>query len=407
MYGTAFDLGTTTVVGYLCNLETGKVTGTLSESNAQIECGLDVLSRVSFRNASKENALKLASLLGDQVCRMANELISGIKSGVTDAGKSPLKAVLVGNPVIMGSVADYDFESAGIEAVRIPGIGHYVGADALAASYVTEKDRKGRNIVIVDIGTNTEIILLSNGKKTATSAAAGPAMEGGNLVCGMRGEEGAIEFVKLTDAVSQNRDIIFKVIGDVAPTGICGSGYFFLLKALLEAGVINNDGYLISKEEALRANVPGRIVARIHENNDSDPASEKGRFFALTESIAIYREDIRNLQLAISAIKTGIDIVINEAGLTESVIDNVFIAGAFGNKISVDSLTAVGMLPGTLYDKAIRVGNIAGLGACLFMFDEVKITDAINLKKEILTVSLADHPDFQRLFMENMNFNII
>ncbi len=398
MYKLAFDLGTTTIVGYLCNTDEGKIIRSVSEPSAQIECGLDVLARASFKGKSKENAGYLADLLGDQVCRMTNELLTG----VSDASDEPAGVVLVGNPVIMGSIAGYDFGAHGIEAVRIPGIGHYVGADALAASYVAEEDRKGKNIIVVDIGTNTEIVLLSDEKKTATSAAAGPAMEGGNLSCGMRGERGAIEFVKLTDTVNTNCDIIYKVIGDVSPEGICGSGYFSLLKTLLDTGAIDNSGYLLSKTEALKANVPGRIASRIYENNECDKAHEKGRSFMLTDRIYFSQEDIRNLQLAISGIRAGIRIVVKEAGLTESVIDNVYVAGAFGNKITIDNLMACGPIPAGLSDKVLQVGNIAGLGACSFALDEHKITDAINLKNEILTISLADHPDFRNLFFEEM-----
>ena len=396
MYKLAFDLGTTTVVGYLCDPNEGKIVRSISEPNAQIECGLDVLARASFKAKSEENAGYLADLLGDQVCRMSEQLLS---AGVN---KEPICAVLVGNPVIMGSIAGYDFGSHGIEAVRIPGIGHYVGADALSASFIAEKDRNGKNIIVVDIGTNTEIVLLSDDKKTATSAAAGPAMEGGNLSCGMRGETGAIEFVRLTDAVNTNCDIIYKVIGDVVPEGICGSGYFSLLRTLLDTGVIDNSGYLLSKTEALKANVPGRIASRICENNECDNGSEKGRSFRLTDRIYFSQEDIRNLQLAISGIRAGIKIVVEEARLTESVIDYVYVAGAFGNKITIDNLMACGPIPRNLSDKVVQVGNIAGLGACSFALDENKITDAIKLKNEVLTISLADHPDFRNLFIEEM-----
>ena len=396
MYKLAFDLGTTTIVGYLCDTDEGKIAGSISEPSAQIECGLDVLARATYKGKSKENAGHLANLLGDQVCAMTERLLSEFEAG------SDISAVLVGNPVIMGSIAGYDFEAHGIKAVRIPGIGHYVGADALAASYIAEKDRNGKNIIVVDIGTNTEIVLLSDVKKTATSAAAGPAMEGGNLSCGMRGETGAIEFVKLTDTVNTNCDIIYKVIGDVSPEGICGSGYFCLLKTLLDNGVIDNSGYLLSKTEALKANVPGRIASRIRENNECNNGCDKGRSFMLTDRIYFSQEDIRNLQLAISGIRAGIRIVVKEAGLTESVIDNVYVAGAFGNKITIDNLMACGPIPAGLSDKVVQVGNIAGLGACSFALDETKITDAINLKNEVLTISLADHQDFRNLFLEEM-----
>ncbi|MCR4989738.1 MAG: ASKHA domain-containing protein [Lachnospiraceae bacterium] len=396
MYGIAFDLGTTQIAAYLCDLEKGNITDTVSCQNPQIECGLDVLSRVSYRNASADNAQRLSSLLGDRIVKITADFSE-------EYGEAE-RILLVGNPIIMGSIADYPFNEHP-KVIRIPGIAHYVGADALSGAALLQKDRKNKNVILVDIGTNTEIVLLSDQKNVATSAAAGPAMEGGNLSCGMRGEEGAIASARLTNGVSNNSDIIFNVIGDVEPKGICGSGYFSLLECMKAAGVINNDGYLLSKDEALRENLPHRIVSRLDTDNTSDKNKNEDRIFRLTGPITISQEDIRNLQLAISAIRTGVEIVINESGLTEGVIDSVYLAGAFGNKITQESITAVGMLPEKLNDKVVQAGNLAGIGACHMLMNEASITDAISLKNSVLTVSLANHKDFRDLFVKNLSFN--
>lgn len=411
MFGLAFDLGTTTLVGYLCDLSKGQIVKSQTIYNPQIEYGMDVLTRASYSAFSKENKDNMSQSLGKAIENLAEEMIvdniDGLKS-----------VVLVGNPVIMGSIASYSFSSGVLKAadiVRVPGIGDYVGADALAASLMIEVDRKKKTSFMIDVGTNTEIVLLSERVKYATSAAAGPALEGGNISCGMRGEDGAIDKISLTNGVKENSDIIFHVIDTkgegIAPLGLCGSGLLSLIWQLRKVGVINSDGYLNSKTEALARKVPLRIAGRIVDEAEAEFEVDNGykilknaRYFKLTDKVCLTQEDIRNVQLAVSAIRTGMDMLMMKAQITEADIDNIYFAGAFGNKISLESIVACGMVSMEMKEKIVQVGNIAGLGACAILMNENMHTEAKKIKESTKLVALAKEEAFQNMFIENMKF---
>ena len=413
MYSLAFDLGTTTLVGYLIDMEAGEVIKSVSCPNPQIKYGLDVLSRVSFAMSSSANKDILHSCLGKEVDRMAQELIEGVE----DARLRLIEnGFLVGNPVIMACTVDYEFS---FPVTRLPSIANYVGADALIGAYMMEKDRKNAkaqvgddseahsNFLLVDIGTNTEIVLLTDNAKLATSAAAGPALEGGEISCGTIGKAGAIDKVSLTKQVNGETDIIAHVIDEIpinSAEGICGSGLLDLLSIMIEYNAIDNTGYLYSKIEALEHNCPKKIAGRIFESDDAPNMSYGGRAFKISDRIWVTQEDIRNLQLAISAIRSGIEVLLKEEKLTASVTDKIYLAGEFGNHISIDSIIKVGMLPDFTVDRILKAGNLAGLGACELAKHPFDISNVILLKENIKTISLESRTDFKELFMNYINF---
>lgn len=402
MLGIAFDLGTTTLVGYLCDIDKGIIINSVSLSNPQIEYGMDVLSRVSFGSESEENKKELTKILGNAAEELADSLVLEAYEDIkTD---SIGRIVLVGNPVIMGTIASYSFSSEllrSAEVIRIPSIGGYVGADALAATYMVylgmkqkQRSEESKACFMVDIGTNTEIALLSSNGIFVTSAAAGPAFEGGNISCGMRGEPGAIDRFNISSPGNSNADILFHVIeGAYSPKGICGSGIFSLIRVLLSAGVINRDGYLYTREEAIANHVPLRIASRI-----------KDRGFWITEDIYFNQEDVRSVQLAVSAIRTGMDILVKKAGLTNEVIGQIYFAGAFGNKIDSKDIVASGMIDYIFKDKISQVGNIAGLGAVQVLLDSSRMTEVNMIKDTAVSIALANESEFQELFVRNMSF---
>lgn len=404
MFGVAFDLGTTSLVAYLCSITDKKIIKTVSRLNPQIKYGADIISRITFMFEKEGNRDILTKILGDEILSMVEEVacIDGdIKITELDS------LMLVGNPVIMGTVADYDFSeglkrySSGEKStivLGLPMIGKYAGADALSGAYMLEKERDGKNIILMDIGTNGEIVLLTDEKKVATSAAAGPALEGGNITFGMRGEEGAIDRIELTRTVSGAEDIIIHVIGEGKARGLCGSGLLSLLQRMIEANVVDNTGYMYSRSEAIANGCSVKIAGRIVDDNM--------RYFRLTDSITVSQDDIRALQLAISALRTGAEMLIKENSLTDEVIDNIYIAGAFGNKISIESAMAVGMLPRIGIEKVVQAGNLAGIGACHLLMNQEEIADAIKLNSSILTVSLSEKEEFRDEFMRYMPFNI-
>lgn len=409
MYSLAFDLGTTTLVGYLIDTSTTETESTLSRINPQVKYGADVLSRVTFLQESPENKAILSSCLGEEIERMALTLLKQV--GISFENSCIGQIVLAGNPVIMGSIASYEFK---LPVVLVPPIGNYVGADALVGAYIVEKERqdemdvlKSVKSLMVDIGTNTEIVLLSDKGKFATSAAAGPALEGGNISCGMIGKRGAVDKVMLTKTVSGEIDIITHVIGEIpidSAEGMCGSGLIDLLACLLECKVIDNMGYLYSKTEALAQNCPKKIAGKIIELAETSDSGKNGRGFRLTDKIVVTREDIRALQLAISAIRSGIEMLFLEGKLTDTVIDNIYLAGAFGNHIDTDSALRVGLLPDFDRTKIRQAGNLAGLGACAIASGKTPISDVIKLKNEIKVISLESKKEFRDMFMKYMNF---
>ena len=399
MQSLDFDLGTTTLVGFLCDSGMDCAVKTVSKINPQAFFGADIITRTAFSSESKANKVKLCTILGDEIVNMCRELTEN-----TDEPVSMM--VMVGNPIIMGSIEEYSFEEICSNIIRVPGIGRFVGGDALAASYVLERNRNHKNIVLVDIGTNSEIVLLTDEVKLATSAAAGPALEGGNISCGVRNGEGAVDYAELTDTVN-GKSIIFHTVGNetkqVLPNGVCGSGLLTLLECLVKTKAVRKDGYMLSKNEALQENVPPKIAACLGEDNRCDINNKGDRFFALTDRIRLTGNDVRNLQLAIAAIRTGIEMLLEEAKLTASVIDEICLAGAFGDKITVDSALALGMLPKIDKAKVIQSGNLAGIGACQIAVEPKKVTDVITLKNAILTVSLAEKEHFRDRFMSFMN----
>ena len=432
MLGIAFDLGTTSLAAYLCDLNDKCVIKVASRLNPQIKIGADVITRITYMAQSPENRREVCELLGDAIIDMTGELMKDMEGASSEGGVSEVTAsedgnwfldsiVLVGNPVIMGSVSEYYFgaplkkyaasPSDDVYVIGVPMIGGYAGADALAGAFLVNERRKGKNALLIDIGTNGEIVLLTDDKKIATTAAAGPALEGGNVECGMRGEEGAVDSVKLSNGLNPTSDILIHVLGSeggkpegektkdfAKEKGVCGSGLLSMLECLLKARVINETGYIQNKGEAMLVGCPPRIASRITE-------TEKGRAFKLSESLYIYQDDIRALQLAISALRTGIEMLIREAELTVSVIDEIYLAGAFGNKISIESALAVGLLPPVNKEKIIQAGNLAGEGACRILTDMDCISGVTALKNEIKTISLAEHPDFKDNFMKYMIFD--
>ncbi|MCR5502523.1 MAG: ASKHA domain-containing protein [Lachnospiraceae bacterium] len=480
-YGIAFDLGSTTLAAYLCTpfakkeSDAGGTAGTgemqdtrgipdaggspdagrnltaapellpegvllaISRVNPQIAFGPDILSRVTYASRGAKEKKALSDILGDAVVSMTAELLSVYGVGIgeippdtagalsgPDSGKaSPppgilSRILLVGNPVILGSVQDYPFEktvrehfpkntpftlSDSFRAEFLPGIGNYVGADALAASYALEEKREGRTLLLIDIGTNAEIVLLRDDGNLATSVAAGPAMEGGNISCGMRGEPGAIDKMSLTELVNGDFDLRFHTIDEATPKGVCGSGLLSLLQHLLETGAIDNTGYLCDRQAALASGCPYRIAGRIEIDNTGYSGRNNARYFRLTDLVRISQEDIRELLLSISALRSGTELLLRMAGLTASELDGIRLAGAFGSCITVESALALGILPPIPAGKIRQCGNLAGSGAVRILLRKLsgeEVTDVINLRKSILTVQLANRPEFQELFYHYM-----
>ena len=408
MYGIAFDLGTTSIVGYLCDLGLGQIISTLIVPNPQIRYGLDVLSRVSFMNDTPDGKNILSKALSETMADIMGVFSSNITDSQSSGITSPLpkyeRMVIVANPIVMSTISSCSFDEFAKEIIRLPAIGGYVGADALSASYMVNCSRKSSSYdLMVDIGTNTEIVLITPDRLFATSAAAGPALEGGNIVCGMSASDGACDRFSLTYGVNSNSDIVFHTIDEdnsgIFPVGICGSGMLSLIDILLKCGAIDRTGYLYSQKEALAKNLPPKIASRINDGQD-------GRYIRITDEILVFQEDIRAIQLAVSAIRSGIEILLSKADLTTEVNLNIYLAGAFGNKMNVDNALNLGLLPHSPSINIMQAGNLAGLGAVSMVLNPDQIHEATKFKENIRMIQLANEVEFQNCFIKYMSFPV-
>lgn len=408
-FGVAFDVGTTTLVGYLLDLSTGEEVGVSAAMNPQVACGDDVISRIGYL-IEQEDGLER---LHEEVIEALNGLISEL---CRDAEVRPEEVYLisvVGNtcmhhlflkidprniasvpfvPVVSDPLV-FKAEELGIRVhpeartVVLPNVAAYLGADIVGGILATGLWEMEVPALLVDIGTNGEMVLSADGRMMACSAAAGPAFEGARIRHGMRGAPGAI------DSVAIEGDLNFTTIGNESPRGICGSGLVDAVAEMLRVGVLEPSGRIRSPEEF---NGPGSLKARIVEG-------ESGYDFVLTEGIRITQKDVRELQLAKGAIRAGIEVLRREMGVEDGEL-RVFLAGAFGNYINRNSALRIGLLPPVDEEKVVPVGNAAGEGAKLVLRSRRELERAQEIARKVRYVELSARPELMELLTEYMLF---
>ena len=420
MLGIAFDIGTTTIVGYLMDLNTGKELAVSSSLNPQVKFGADVISRITYSNQN-ENGLKI---MQSAVLEVIDKLIGDTidKSGmsrrdiysITIVGNTCMHHLFLGLspryvaatpyvPVISepielsSSELDLHINTSG-RVFMPPVISGFVGSDTVGVVLATEMD-KGKDIKLaIDIGTNGEIVLGSSKKLVSCSAAAGPAFEGAQISCGMRGSNGAIDHVTFKGKLS------FRVIGNEKPQGICGSGLLDAVAGLVELGIINKRGKLLSPDEFTDS--IGKVYGKYIFENDGTNAfllvprsqTEHGRPIMITQN------DISSLQLAKGAISAGINVLIEECGITIDDINEVLLAGAFGNYLDPHSACVIGLIPRELESKIKMVGNAAGAGSKLALLSRTEYNRSVEIADLIKYVELGAYKHFNRKFAEGMRF---
>ncbi len=421
LFGVAFDLGTTTIVGTLLELHTGKELAVAAVMNPQVAIGDDVISRIS---RVREHAVALRDLQERAVgaLRMILEDLwsqSGVRQdqiySLTLAGNSTMQHLLCGiTPAALGEIpfapahnhalafrpAEIGLEVNDAAILYVfPSIGSFVGGDTVAGILATNLKGAAKPHLLVDIGTNGEIVLSHNGRLTACSTAAGPAFEGARIHAGMRAADGAIDKFLIADG-----DLRFSVIGDGTPAGLCGSALIDLIALLLDAGVIDSTGRIQPTDE-LPANLSPALRARIREDGHAASvllapaaASRTGADIVLTQ------RDVRELQLAAAAIRAGILILLKHAGLTTADLDAVLLAGGFGNFIRRNHALRIGLLPDVPHDRIRFVGNTSLMGAkaALLSLDECR--EAERLAVETTHIDLSLDPEFQMEFGNAMLF---
>ncbi len=413
LYGAAVDIGTTTVVLYVYDLNNGALAGTYSSTNSQICFGADVVSRITYADSKEgldELNGKIMFTLNNLVQRAEFEIPNLIKNlyNITLCGNSTMQHLFLElRPDSLGASPftcitksyvelfgkDTDLQCAGrCKIIFLPLLGGFVGADTTAVLLTISDDNKDR--LIIDLGTNGEIAAGSINNYYAASTACGPALEGGFIDCGMRGAEGAVERV-----IIEGEDVHIKVIGNGEPIGICGSGIIDAVAELLRNNIIDNTGRILSYDEFEQIKPYSKLKDRLTEINGINS-------FVLYEgnkNIYINQKDIRQVQLAKSSIYTGCMTLINAIGKDIENIDEIIVAGAFGNYIDLHNAIYIGLLPNA-YDKIKFIGNGAGKGAAMFLLDKSMTEKCNKIKKNSVHYELADNERFKDTFICNMDF---
>jgi uncharacterized 2Fe-2S/4Fe-4S cluster protein (DUF4445 family) len=420
LYGMAVDIGTTTVVATLINLNTGDVVATAASLNPQNVFGDDVISRIS--HGQKEAGLKelhdvIISGLNELVARLCTD--SGISQQqiyeVVVVGNTTMNHIFLGFPIRQLGQMPYNAWSVDAHDVEPPATGlmvnhagnihtveniaGFVGADTVGAAVAVRMDKVEKMTLVIDIGTNGELILGTKDRMFAASCAAGPAFEGARIGHGSRAMQGAIERVAFN---ANSSDLEVVAIGGQAPTSICGSGLIDTVGVLLELGVVDTTGRFVSPDD-LKNSVSTKILARLIENN-GQPAfviafGPDGR-----AKVILTQKDLREVQLAKAAIRAGIKLLQARAGVDDSQIEQYLVAGAFGNYVDPVHAMRMGLLPTVQLDRVKFVGNAAASGAKLILLNRHLRVLAGDLARRIQYVEIGHEAAFSTVFADCLFF---
>jgi uncharacterized 2Fe-2S/4Fe-4S cluster protein (DUF4445 family) len=425
-YAIAFDLGTTTVVATLLDLETGTPVSVASRLNKQQPFGGDVITRISAVMMDPDALDRLQALAGETLDELAQQVCveGGVDPGhvyeVAIAGNATMTALALGiDPEPLG-VAPFVMTSAlppvalaeeiGIHlhpqarAVMFPALGAYVGGDIVAGMLATGMDRDKRTRLFIDVGTNCEIVLSDGDTILSTAAPAGPAFEGGAIRCGMRAADGAIEAVKLDPTGSVETAVALEVIGDVTPKGLCGSGLVDAVAEMVRLGLLDGSGRFLPEDEAA-AKTPALAdrftkvgEERVFVLHRPEPDSDVG------DCVYLSQRDVRELQFGKAAIATGWTLLLEELGLEHADIQQVLLAGSFGSYLSPAAAVRIGLVPKLPVLRIVSAGNVAGEGAKMALLSLRERVGAEALLEEVKYVELSDRPDFNDKFVDQLSF---
>ncbi|MFZ5852062.1 MAG: ASKHA domain-containing protein [Actinomycetota bacterium] len=420
-YGMAFDLGTTTVVATLLDLETGTPLAVASMLNKQQPFGADVITRISATMLDPTALERLRDLAQQTLAELAAEVCA-------EAGVDPecvYEIALAGNATMTQLVLGIDPEPLGVapfvladrrypevlarelgvsvhpraRAILMPHLGAYVGGDIVAGALAAGMDRDRRVRLFIDVGTNCEIVLGDGERLLATAAPAGPAFEAGSVRCGMRAADGAIEVVRLADDT-----VHLETIGGVEPRGICGSGLVDAVAQLVSTGLVDASGRFVPDE------VAGEQFPALAERLVRVGAERvfvlhwRGTPGDLDQAVYLSQRDIRELQFAKAAIATGWQLLLEELGLAPRDVQQVLLAGSFGSYLSPSSAVRIGLVPALPVLRIVSAGNVAGEGAKMALLSVQERAGALALLEEVRYVELSDRPDFNDRFVAHLAF---
>ena len=408
LLGVAVDVGTTTLALALVDLRNGDEVAHASALNPQHAYGADVMSRVSAAIAGDSKALQ--DVVAVEIERLAIGMLDVIGASASHVrefsvvGNTAMRALLLAEDVSALAAAPYaDAPIAPVETTTTaigmrtfdagvyvaPGVSAFIGGDIVAGMLITQLAEATRPTLFLDLGTNGEIVLVTGCDILATSAAAGPALEGASIENGMRAEPGAIERVSL-----QGTALIAETIDGAPARGICGSGLLDLVASMLDLGVLDSSGRLLD-------DVPGSSETRVVVHGDQrafilDPDPDAG--------VVLTQRDVREIQLAKGAIRTAIDILLESADVDATAVTRVVIAGGFGLHVRGSALARIGMVPVEWASRLQFAGNTALAGAVALLVNGEIRTRAVSIAQEVRTIALAADASFQQRFVASLSF---
>jgi uncharacterized 2Fe-2S/4Fe-4S cluster protein (DUF4445 family) len=416
--GLAVDIGTTTLALALIDLESGAVEAARTQLNPQIAMGADVMSRIARASESASARQALATSVRGAITRATATLVE-------ETGASPgdiVSVAVAGNPTMIhlwlgrdvaplgqapfcGSLSGalrLSAADAGIEAhpqaavYVLPGLQSHVGSDAVGGAVAAGLDRADGPSLLLDLGTNSEVVLQAGSRVFAASTAAGPAFEGRSISMGMRAEDGAIDAMHITD----DGKVVTRSIGHVPPRGVCGSGLIDAVAELRRWQIIDARGAL-KPADALAGFFPDALRARIVER-------PWGRGFLLAgdpdTGVILRAIDVRQLQLAAGSVRAGIAVLLAEAGLVASDLAAMLVAGNFGHFVRKQSLARIGLVPDMPIERVQLAGNLAGVAARMALLDERFRERVEELAGTATFVDLGGRPGYTDAFMAALTF---
>jgi uncharacterized 2Fe-2S/4Fe-4S cluster protein (DUF4445 family) len=410
IYGLAVDIGTTKLAAYLVNLVSGETAAKAGAMNPQIAYGEDVISRITYANQHADGAKTLQVRLVESLNQLLETLCAEVgitREQVVEAvlvGNTAMHHLLVGLPVkqlgespYVAAASDamqFPAEEIGLELAPgaylylAPNLAGYVGADHVSMLLGAELVVPKLTTLALDIGTNTEISLIHQGKHFSCSCASGPAFEGAHIKDGMRAAPGAIERVRFS-----GEKVHLQTINAQPACGICGSGILDAVAELRKAGLLDARGVLAGTHPHLSGTGRGAEFVLI-------PATET----AIGREIKISRADINEIQLAKGAIRAGIEVLLERAGIPATEIQSFIVAGAFGTYLNLESAITIGMFPNLPRERFAQVGNAAGSGARALLVSARQRQLADEISQRVEYVELANHPDFMKIYVRALAF---
>ena len=391
-FGLAIDLGTSTVVTELVDLRTGKIVDRAVAVNAQNSYGADVVSRITFAFENPDNLRRLRTA----AVQLINDMVAGMsrRSGVPRhriydavvAGNTAMNHILCGVAVDSLALAPFHAVFSSLQALPaaeigftlhpharvyiVPNIKSFVGGDITAGLVASDMATRAGHELFIDLGTNGEIVLKKGREFVATSTAAGPAFEGMNVSCGMMAVAGAIHRAEWVEGFK------FLTVDDLPPQGVCGTGLVDILAIALARGILGRDGRIAGHEKRIR----------------------------LTDRLALTQQDVRDIQLAVAAVRSGVRLMLRECRVPLAALDRILVAGAFGSSLDIGNSQALGLLPDVPEQKIAFVGNASLAGARRLLLSRSDRAAAESLAARTTHVSLATRPDFQDEFVQALEF---